>query len=81
MGQEHEAERRRQVFAAYQVNDSLMSLAKPGALFLHCLPAHRGEEVTAEVFESPASIVFDQAENRLHCQKALLMMLLAPGRP
>jgi ornithine carbamoyltransferase len=79
MGQEAEAELRRQVFSAYQVNDALMSLAKPGALFMHCLPAHRGEEVTADVFESPASIVFDQAENRLHCQKALLMMLLAPA--
>jgi ornithine carbamoyltransferase len=78
MGQEDEAEVRRQVFAAYQVNEGLMAHAKPGALFMHCLPAHRGEEVTAEVFESPASIVFDQAENRLHCQKALLMMLLAP---
>jgi ornithine carbamoyltransferase len=55
-----------------------MSLAKPGALLMHCQPAHRGEEVTADVFESPASIVFDQAENRQHCQKALLMMLLAP---
>jgi ornithine carbamoyltransferase len=64
------------VFAPYQVNDSLMALAKPGALFMHCLPAHRGEEVTDDVFESAASIVFDQAENRLHCQKALLMMLL-----
>jgi ornithine carbamoyltransferase len=77
MGQESEAEPRRRVFAPYQVNDALMSLAKPGALFMHCLPAHRGEEVTADVFESPASIVFDQAENRLHCQKALLLMLLA----
>ena len=61
-----------QVFAPYQVNEALMALAKPGALFMHCLPAHRGEEVTADVFESPASVVFDQAENRLHCQKALL---------
>jgi ornithine carbamoyltransferase len=81
MGQEHEAEVRRRAFAAYQVNDALMSLAKPGALFMHCLPAHRGEEVTADVLESSASIVFDQAENRLHCQKALLLMLLAPGTP
>jgi ornithine carbamoyltransferase len=77
MGQEDEAEVRRQMFASYQVNDALMSQAKPGALFMHCLPAHRGEEVTPEVFESPASIVFDQAENRLHVQKALLSMLLS----
>jgi ornithine carbamoyltransferase len=79
MGQEAEAEIRRVVFASYQVNDDLMALAKPGALFMHCLPAHRGEEVTAEVFESEASVVFDQAENRLHGQKALLLMLLAPA--
>ena len=78
MGQESEAARRREVFAPYQVNEHIMSLAKPGAIFMHCLPAHRGEEVTAEVFESQASVVFDQAENRLHCQKALLLMLLAP---
>ena len=77
MGQEAQAERRRRVFGAYQVNDALMTLAKPGALFMHCLPAHRGEEVTVDVLESPASIVFDQAENRLHCQKALLLLLLA----
>ena len=77
MGQEAEADLRRRVFAAYQVNDELMSLAKPGALFMHCLPAHRGEEVTSEVFESDVSVVFDQAENRLHGQKALLLMLLA----
>ena len=76
MGQEAEAETRRRVFAPYQVSEGLMSLAKPGALFMHCLPAHRGEEVTAEVFESAASVVFEQAENRLHCQKALLLMLL-----
>ncbi|MEO8260672.1 MAG: ornithine carbamoyltransferase [Acidobacteriota bacterium] len=78
MGKEAEAAVRRRVFAAYQVNDMLMALAKPGALFMHCLPAHCGEEVTTEVFESPVSIVFDQAENRLHAQKALLVMLLAP---
>jgi ornithine carbamoyltransferase len=77
MGQEAEAQLRRQVFAAYQVNADLMALARPGAFFMHCLPAHRGEEVTAEVFESASSIVFDQAENRLHGQKALLLMLLA----
>jgi ornithine carbamoyltransferase len=77
MGQETESEIRRHVFAAYQVNEELLSLARPDALFMHCLPAHRGEEVTNEVFESPASIVFDQAENRLHGQKALLLMLLA----
>lgn len=76
MGQEDEAEVRRQVFASYQVNETIMGLAKPTALFMHCLPAHRGEEVTADVLESPASVVFDQAENRLHCQKALLFMLL-----
>jgi len=79
MGHEAEAEVRRAVFASYQVNHALMALAKPGALFMHCLPAHRGEEVTTDVFESRASIVFDQAENRLHGQKALLMMLLAPA--
>jgi len=79
MGQESEADIRRRVFANYQVNEDLMSLAKPGALFMHCLPAHRGEEVTAEVFESEASVVFDQAENRLHGQKALLLMLLVPS--
>ena len=79
MGQEAEADIRRAAFAGYQVNDLLMARAKPGALFMHCLPAHRGEEVTADVFESPLSIVFDQAENRLHSQKALLLMLLAPA--
>ena len=76
MGQEAEADIRRRAFEGYQVNEALMALARPGALFMHCLPAHRGEEVTAEVFESDASVVFDQAENRLHGQKALLLMLL-----
>jgi ornithine carbamoyltransferase len=78
MGREAESARRKEVFAPYQVHEGLMALAKPGALFMHCLPAHRGEEVSAEVFDSPAAVVFDQAENRLHCQKALLLMLLAP---
>ena len=76
MGEEAEAEERRRVFAPYQVNAELMACAAPDAAFMHCMPAHRGEEVTAEVIESPASVVFDQAENRLHTQKALLMMLL-----
>jgi ornithine carbamoyltransferase len=80
MGQEDESAVRRQIFAPYQVNEDLMSLARPGALFMHCLPAHRGEEVTADVFESDVSVVFDQAENRLHGQKALLLMLLAPAQ-
>jgi ornithine carbamoyltransferase len=78
MGQEADAERRRVVFARYQVNAGLMARAGRQARFMHCLPAHRGEEVTADVFESPASVVFDQAENRLHTQKALLLTLLAP---
>jgi ornithine carbamoyltransferase len=77
MGQEAEAATRNLVFQPYQVNGMLMDAASPGALFMHCLPAHRGEEVTADVFESPASVVFDQAENRLHTQKALLLMLLS----
>ena len=76
MGRESEMDVRRLAFAPYQVNEALMALAKPGALFMHCLPTHRGEEVTAEVFESAAAVVFDQAENRLHGQKALLLMLL-----
>ena len=76
MGEEHEADQRRVIFAPYQVTRTLMSMATRNALFMHCLPAHRGEEVTVEVLESPASVVFDQAENRLHTQKALLYMLL-----
>ena len=76
MGQEEEAAERRLVFAGYQVNGRLMAAAARNALFMHCLPAHRGEEVTAEVLESSASVVFDQAENRLHTQKALLLMLV-----
>ena len=77
MGQEDERVERLAIFAGYQVNEALMALAAPGALFMHCLPAHRGEEVTASVLESPRSVVFDQAENRLHAQKALLAELFA----
>jgi ornithine carbamoyltransferase len=76
MGQEVEYAERKKIFARYQVNEALMARAKPGAVFMHCLPAHRGEEVTDEVIESSASVVFDQAENRLHAQKALLLMLI-----
>ena len=80
MGEEAEADDRRRVFAPYQVNAALMAAAAPHALFMHCLPAHRGEEVTSEVIDSPASVVFDQAENRLHTQKALLPMLIGSRR-
>jgi ornithine carbamoyltransferase len=76
MGQEAEAEERKRKFLSYQVNEELMSLADEDAVFLHCLPAHRGEEVTAEVIDGPRSRVFDQAENRLHAQKALLYLLM-----
>ncbi len=76
MGQEFAAHLRTQVFAPYQVNDNLMNAAGPDALFLHCLPAHRGLEVTDEIMDSPKSLVYDQAENRLHVQKALLLLLL-----
>ncbi len=77
MGQEAEAAAREKIFAPFQVNDALMGLASPDAVFLHCLPAHRGSEVTDAVIDSPRSIVFDQAENRLHVQKAILLMLLS----
>ena len=77
MGREDEAAGRAQAFRGFQVDASLMDVGSPGALFMHCLPAHRGEEVTADVLDSPASVVFDQAENRLHTQKALLLMLLS----
>jgi ornithine carbamoyltransferase len=76
MGQEHEAARRRPIFQPYQVNATLMSRARSGALFMHCLPAHRGEEVTADVIDGSQSVVFEQAENRLHVQKALILTLL-----
>jgi ornithine carbamoyltransferase len=76
MGQEQETALRQTIFAPYQVDSRLMALAAPHAVFMHCLPAHRGEEVTDEVIDSAQSIVFDQAENRLHVQKAILLLLL-----
>jgi ornithine carbamoyltransferase len=76
MGQESEADARERIFAPYQVNDALMAAAGSNALFMHCLPAHRGLEVTDSVMDSAASVVFDQAENRLHAQKALLSLLM-----
>jgi len=76
MGQEEEQARREQAFASYQVNTDIMNAAAADALFMHCLPAHRGEEVTADVIDGPKSVVWDEAENRLHAQKALLEYLL-----
>jgi ornithine carbamoyltransferase len=76
MGHEHETEERARIFPPYQVNDKLMSGAAPHAVFMHCLPAHRNEEVTDAVIDSASSVVFDQAENRMHVQKAILMMLV-----
>ena len=77
MGQEGEAAKRRAVFeGVYQINDALMALAHPGAMVQHCLPAHRGEEITAEVFEAHADEIFDEAENRLHAQKAVMYLLM-----
>ncbi len=77
MGQEAESERRREIFRPYQVNEALFRRAKPEAVFMHCLPAHRGEEVTDGVIDSPRSVVFQQAENRLHAQKAVLVALMS----
>jgi ornithine carbamoyltransferase len=78
MGQEQEQADRERAFAGYQVDARVMARARPDAVFMHCLPAHRGEEVSAEVIDGPRSVVWDQAENRLHAQKALLELLLAP---
>jgi ornithine carbamoyltransferase len=77
MGQEAETEKRKKVFAPYQVNSALLKHAKKDCLVMHCLPAHRGEEISAEVMDGPNSVVFDEAENRLHAQKAILAMLMA----
>jgi ornithine carbamoyltransferase len=80
MGQEHEAARRAPIFIPFQVNDDLMSRAQSGAAFMHCLPAHRNAEVTDSVLDGPHSIVFDQAENRMHAQKAIILMLLGGAK-
>jgi ornithine carbamoyltransferase len=80
MGKEQETEARKKIFRPYQVNAGLMALAAKDAVFMHCLPAHRGDEVTAEVIDGPQSVVWEEAGNRLHTQKALLELLLAPDR-
>jgi len=80
MGQEDAYERRLQAFAGYQVTPELLALARPDAMFMHDLPVHRGEETTAEVIEGSQSVVFDQAENRLHAQRAVLLLLLGDGQ-
>jgi ornithine carbamoyltransferase len=77
MGQEEEQEKRARAFADFQVNADIMRAAAADALFMHCLPAHRGEEVSADVIDGPQSVVWDEAENRLHAQKALLELLLS----
>jgi ornithine carbamoyltransferase len=76
MGQEAERERRQEAFSRYQLNETLVRFAKPSALVMHCLPAHRGEEITDAVLDGPQSIALDQAENRLHAQKAVIFDLL-----
>ena len=78
MGQEGEAAERREVFKGYQINDAVMASAKPDDMVMHCLPAHREEEITAKVFEQHADEIFDEAENRLHAQKAVMVRLMAP---
>jgi len=80
MGQEHEAARRAPIFKPYQVNEELLSHAQPSVAFMHCLPAHRGAEVTDAVLDGPQSVVFDQAENRMHAQKAITLMLLGGAK-
>jgi ornithine carbamoyltransferase len=81
MGQEEEAKKREAVFPPYQVNEALVSLAQPKAIVMHCLPAHRGQEITDAVADGPHSRLFPQAENRMHAQKAILVELLLGGDP
>ena len=81
MGEEHELEERIKIFKSFQINKNLTDLADPKYIFMHCLPAHRGQEVTSQVIDGPHSIVFDQAENRLHIQKAILLELIVPVFP
>ena len=76
MGQEAEHEQRQEAFARYQVNTTVLGFAKPSVLVMHCLPAHRGQEITDDVLDGPQSIALDQAENRLHAQKAVIFQLL-----
>lgn len=80
MGQESESAKRKQDFARYQINSDCLKAAKNDCIFLHCLPAHRGEEVTADVIDGPHSVIFDEAENRLHAQKAVMALLMAGGK-
>ena len=80
MGQEEQKAERVKIFSAYRVDKSLMSYAKPDAIFMHCLPAYRGYEVTEDIIDSPCSVVFDEAENRLHAHKAILVHCLSHGK-
>jgi ornithine carbamoyltransferase len=79
MGQEMESKKRLLAFQGFQVTPEMMAVAAPDAVFMHCLPAHRGEEVAADVIDGPQSAVFDEAENRLHVQKAILVTLMGDG--
>jgi ornithine carbamoyltransferase len=80
MGQEEEAEKRRNDFAGWIVDEKVMAMAKTNAIFMHCLPAHRGEEVAAQVIDSERSVIYDEAENRLHVQKAIMVALMKDRR-